>query len=109
MSTDPFADLPPMSDADFDLCAERLEFLQDEEAEWVTQLMIECRRARSALAALQPIGTDGTGDLLQGYLESSNVNSVTEIADLIAAQRAYEMNSKAIQTSDQMLQKLGQL
>jgi hypothetical protein len=62
MSTDPFADLPPMSDADFELCAERLEFLQEEEAEWVTQLMIECRRARSALAALQPIGTDGAGD-----------------------------------------------
>lgn len=54
-------------------------------------------------------GNNGTGKLMQGYLESSNVNVVQELVTMIQTQRAYEMNSKAIQTSDQMLQKLGQL
>ena len=53
--------------------------------------------------------TDGTGDLLQNYLEMSNVNSVTEIADLIAAQRAYEMNSRVISGADEMMQATSQL
>ena len=48
-------------------------------------------------------GTDGAGDLLQGNLEQSNVDSVSEITNLIAAQRAYEMNSKVITAADQML------
>jgi len=47
--------------------------------------------------------TTGFGSVLQGYLETSNVNVVTEITDLISAQRAYEMNSKVVQTSDDML------
>jgi len=47
--------------------------------------------------------TDGAGDLLQGSLEQSNVDSVSEITNLIAAQRAYEMNSKVITAADQML------
>jgi flagellar basal-body rod protein FlgG len=46
---------------------------------------------------------DGFGDLQQGNLEQANVEAVSEISDLIAAQRAYEMNSKVITTSDQML------
>ena len=45
----------------------------------------------------------------QGFLEGSNVNVVEELVSMIATQRAYEINSKAIQTSDQMLQKLSQL
>jgi flagellar basal-body rod protein FlgG len=45
----------------------------------------------------------GYGSLLQGYLETSNVNVVEEITNLITAQRAYEMNSKVIETSDQMM------
>ena len=45
----------------------------------------------------------GFGSLLQGFLETSNVNSVEEISHLISAQRAYEMNSKVIQTSDEMM------
>ena len=45
----------------------------------------------------------GFGSILQGYLETENVNVVTEITSLISAQRAYEMNSKVIQTSDEML------
>jgi len=48
--------------------------------------------------------TDGYGDLQQGNLEQANVEAVTEISDLIAAQRAYEMNAKVISASDQMLQ-----
>ena len=45
----------------------------------------------------------GYGSILQGFLETSNVNAVEEIANLISAQRAYEMNSKVIQTADQMM------
>jgi len=54
-------------------------------------------------------GANGLGTLQQGFLETSNVNVVQELITMIQTQRAYEMNSKAIQTSDQMLQKLGQL
>ena len=53
-------------------------------------------------------GQEGFGTILQGFLESSNVNPVTEITNLIIAQRAYEMNSKVITASDQMLQSLNQ-
>jgi flagellar basal-body rod protein FlgG len=48
--------------------------------------------------------TDGFGDLQQGNLEQANVDVVTEISDLISAQRAYEMNAKVITAADQMLQ-----
>jgi flagellar basal-body rod protein FlgG len=47
--------------------------------------------------------TDGAGDLQQGNLEAANVEAVSEISDLIAAQRAYEMNGKVITAADQML------
>jgi len=49
-------------------------------------------------------GLDGLGTLIQGSLEGSNVNTVEELVNMIEAQRAYEMNSKAISTADQMLQ-----
>jgi flagellar basal-body rod protein FlgG len=52
---------------------------------------------------------DGFGDVMQGYLEESNVNAVTEIADLIAAQRAYEMNSRVISGADEMLSSVSQM
>ncbi len=48
-------------------------------------------------------GVDGAGDLQQGNLEQANVEAVSEISDLIAAQRAYEMNGKVITAADQML------
>jgi flagellar basal-body rod protein FlgG len=48
-------------------------------------------------------GTQGLGELLQGYTEASNVDAVSEITALIVAQRAYEMNSKVISTADNML------
>lgn len=49
-------------------------------------------------------GLDGRGSLIQGFLEGSNVNTVEELVNMIETQRAYEMNSKAISTADQMLQ-----
>ncbi|MEM1048914.1 MAG: flagellar basal-body rod protein FlgG [Pseudomonadota bacterium] len=52
---------------------------------------------------------DGFGGLLQGYLELSNVNAVTEISDLIAAQRAYELNSRVIKAADEMLSSANQI
>jgi flagellar basal-body rod protein FlgG len=54
-------------------------------------------------------GSTGFGTLNQGMLETSNVDVVSEITNLITAQRAYEMNSKVIQTSDQMLSSLNQI
>lgn len=54
-------------------------------------------------------GTAGLGTLQQGMVENSNVNVVEELVSMIATQRAYELNSKAITTSDQMLQRLSQL
>ena len=53
--------------------------------------------------------TEGSGTILQGSLEQSNVEAVTEISNLIAAQRAYEMNSKVITAADEMLQSTAQL
>ncbi|ENM0759582.1 flagellar basal-body rod protein FlgG [Proteus mirabilis] len=54
-------------------------------------------------------GINGAGLLYQGYVETSNVNVAEELVNMIQTQRAYEINSKAISTSDQMLQKLTQL
>ncbi len=54
-------------------------------------------------------GTNGAGLLSQNYVETSNVNVVEEMVNMIQTQRAYEINSKAITTSDQMLQKLTQM
>jgi flagellar basal-body rod protein FlgG len=53
--------------------------------------------------------TGGLGAVQSGWVEGSNVNVVEELVSMIATQRAYELNSKAIQTSDQMLQRLGQM
>ncbi len=47
--------------------------------------------------------SDGLGSLLQNFLEHSNVNAVSEISDLIAAQRAYEMNARVISAADEMM------
>src|SRR5450631_1801247 len=53
-------------------------------------------------------GSNGVGVLSQGYIETSNVNVVEEMVNMIQTQRAYEINSKAITTADQMLQRLTQ-
>lgn len=63
----------------------------------------------SGTASANTPGTNGLGMLNQGYLETSNVNVVEELVSMIQTQRAYEINSKAIQTSDQMLARLAQL
>ncbi|OZI74672.1 flagellar basal-body rod protein FlgG [Bordetella genomosp. 12] len=57
---------------------------------------------------LQP-GVDGAGSIMQNYVETSNVNVAEELVNMITAQRAYEMNSKAVKTSDEMLARLTQL
>jgi flagellar basal-body rod protein FlgG len=67
--------------------------------------------AESASSGAPQVGTPGTGglgSLAQGSLETSNVNTVTELVNMIQCQRAYEMNSKAITTTDQMMQYLTQ-
>ncbi|KRS18577.1 flagellar basal-body rod protein FlgG [Roseovarius indicus] len=54
-------------------------------------------------------GDEGVGVLQQGYLENSNVNTIQEVTSLISAQRAYEMNSKAVETADQMMMTVNQM
>ncbi|MGE5201538.1 MAG: flagellar basal-body rod protein FlgG [Acidobacteriota bacterium] len=63
----------------------------------------------SGTAATGNPGSTGFGQLQQGFLETSNVNVVSEITNLITAQRAYEMNSKVIQVSDDMASALTQI
>jgi len=63
----------------------------------------------SGTAQASTPGTNGAGVLMQGFVETSNVNVVEEMVNMIQTQRAYEINSKAITTSDQMLQKISQL
>ena len=58
----------------------------------------------SGSAELGNPGESGFGDLAQGYLEMSNVKVVEEMVNMIVAQRAYEINSKAVQASDEMMQ-----
>ena len=52
---------------------------------------------------------DGTGAIQQTFLEASNVNVTEELVEMIQAQRAYELNSRGIKTSDDMLARLSQL
>jgi flagellar basal-body rod protein FlgG len=63
----------------------------------------------SGPAAIATPGTPGYGELLQGFLESSNVNPVAEVTALITAQRAYDLNSKVITASDEMMATVTQL
>ncbi len=72
-----------------------------------SNLLIETEASGPAL--IGPPGSEGKGTVLQGHLESSNVNAVQEITQLIAAQRAYDMNSKVIQASDEMMATVTQL
>ena len=65
--------------------------------------------AASGTAELGNPGSDGFAVLRQGFLEMSNVNVVEEMVNMIIAQRAYEINSKSIQTSDEMLARINQL
>jgi flagellar basal-body rod protein FlgG len=65
--------------------------------------------ASSGVATPTQPGTNGAGVLNQGYVEVSNVNVAEELVSMIVTQRAYELNSRAISTSDQMLGRLTQL
>jgi len=64
-------------------------------------LVLETEASGSPIVSVP--GQPGFGKVLQGYVETSNVDVVKEITDMIQAQRAYEMNSKVIETSDQMM------
>jgi len=64
--------------------------------------------AASGAPVIGSPGLDGLGTVLQGFLETSNVNPVTELTNLIKAQRVYEMNSKVITKTDEMLNNLTQ-
>lgn len=70
---------------------------------------IYAETAASGTPSTASPSSNGHGSLAQGYVETSNVNVVEELVSMIQTQRAYELNSKAIQTSDQMLQKLAQI
>jgi len=59
--------------------------------------------AASGAPQISAPGLNGTGSIQGGYLEQSNVSVVTEIVNLITAQRAFEANSKAVTTADQVL------
>ena len=63
----------------------------------------------SGAATVGVPGSAGIGELLQGFLEGSNVNTVSEITNLISAQRAYEMNSRVISTADEMMNSTNQI
>ncbi len=65
--------------------------------------------AASGAATVATPGSAGFGRIVQGALETSNVNVVSEITSLITAQRAYEMNSKVIESSDEMMRTVTQL
>lgn len=70
-------------------------------------LFLETQASGPAITGLP--GAEGFGNLQQSYLEEANVNAVTEISALIAAQRAYEMNSKVVTAADQMLSTTSQM
>jgi flagellar basal-body rod protein FlgG len=65
--------------------------------------------AASGNAVTSTPGSPGFGSTMQGFIETSNVNVVTEVTNLITAQRAYEMNSKVISSSDEMMSTLTNL
>ncbi len=65
--------------------------------------------AASGAANVGSPNTPGFGTIVQGFLETSNVNAVTEITGLITAQRAYEMNSRVIATADEMMASVSNL
>lgn len=63
----------------------------------------------SGVATIGIPGSDGYGQLLQGYVETSNVNMVEELANMITTQRAFEINSRVISTSDEMMERVTNL
>jgi len=80
-------------------------FINDEGLQPIGNNLVTESAASGAPQVSTP-GTNGLGTVVQGSLETSNVNTVTELVNMIECQRAYEMNSKAITTTDQMLEYL---
>lgn len=70
-------------------------------------LLLETAASGTATPGVPGVGSNGT--ILQGFLETSNVNPVAEVTSLITAQRAYEMNSRVITTADEMLRTIANL
>ena len=70
-------------------------------------LLLETAASGTATPGVPGVG--GNGTILQGFLETSNVNPVAEVTSLITAQRAYEMNSRVITTADEMLRTIANL
>ena len=69
-----------------------------------------CIRDRASGAPQQGIpGLNSFGEIAQGHLEGSNVNIVDEMVNMIKTQRSYEINSKAVQAADQMLQAINNM
>jgi len=81
------------------------DFINEEGLQPIGNNMV-VESAASGSPQVGTAGTNGLGNLQQNALETSNVNSVTELVSMIECQRSYEMNSKAISTTDQMLQYL---
>ena len=81
------------------------DFINEEGLQPVGNNML-VESAASGSPQVGTAGTNGVGQIQQNTLETSNVNSVTELVSMIECQRSYEMNSKAISTTDQMLQYL---
>ncbi len=81
------------------------DFINEEGLQPVGNNML-VESAASGSPQVGTAGTNGLGQIQQNTLETSNVNSVTELVSMIECQRSYEMNSKAISTTDQMLQYL---
>ncbi|NDJ55701.1 flagellar basal-body rod protein FlgG [Enterobacteriaceae bacterium 4M9] len=83
-------------------------FINDSGLESVGENLYRETQASGAPNESTP-GLNGAGSLIQGYVETSNVNVAEELVNMIQTQRAYEINSKAVSTSDQMLQRLSQI
>ena len=83
-------------------------FINDAGLESMGENLYQETQASGAPTESNP-GNNGAGTLYQGYVETSNVNVAEELVSMIQTQRAYEINSKAVSTSDQMLAKLTQL
>jgi flagellar basal-body rod protein FlgG len=79
-----------------------VRFVNEKGLEAIGDNMYRETEASGTASRLVP-GTEGVGDLRQGFIEDSGVDVVKEISDLIEAQRGYELNSKVITASDEML------
>lgn len=87
---------------------ELVSFANDSGLEAVgDNLLLETAASGTATPGVPGVGSNGT--ILQGFLETSNVNPVAEVTSLITAQRAYEMNSRVITTADEMLRTIANL